>query len=674
MESPAVYRFAGFELDTLRRRLTGPDGAPCPISSRGYDALLYLVENRARVVGKDELMNAVWPRTVVEENNLNQAVSSARRALGDSRDSPRFILTVAGRGYQFVGELGAEPPQELEAGSEDSAGAGVAEVAAASGARADSAATGPAVEVSPEGSPEGSPLDEGRPRPAAEAEGRPEPAAAAEPAPALGRRRVLLALGAGTAAIAAGLYGWRKSRPTGPDLPRSLAVLPFRPLTDAGGDAAIEIGVSDLLINRLSTLPELSVAPLSSVLRFARDRPDDPMEAGRSLEVEAVLDGSVQIRDQRIRLTARLTDTRSGRTLWAGAFTERLDDFFAVQDSLASQLADALTPHLPADARQRALRRESADVEAWQLYAQGSYLRANPSEAALRKAIEFFSAAVARDPTFALALAGLSEVHSLTGVFDIEPPATAFAQARDAAARAIAADVSLPDGHSAMGQVLTQEDRELAAGRALYRRALGLDPRHAVSHVFMALSLCQGGQHTAAQESIARAQQIEPAMLRFSMVAGLIYYMSRRFDAAEDRLRSALQVGPDAPLARHFLARVLLARGRTGEALDLLDSSPGPAPGWRSARGRALAQLGRRDEAAAELATLEKMANRGFGTGFDRALIHLDLGDREAALAALEQAVGDHSQMGGYVNVEPVLDPLRDDPRFASIAARMIRG
>ena len=644
MESPAVYRFEGFELDTLRRRLNAPDGSACPLPSRAYDVLLYLVENRARVVAKDELMKAVWPRTVVEENNLNQAVSSARRALGDNRDNPRFILTVAGRGYQFVGELDPDLPQQRDADAQRTGLQGHAEGPAEQGSEA---------EESPD---------------------RAEEPASPTSAPGVDRRRILVALGAGVAAVAAGVYGWRRSRTTGPDLPRSLAVLPFQPLTDEGGDPAIEIGVSDLLINRLSTLPELSVAPLSSVLRFSRDRPESPVEAGRSLEVEAVLDGSVQIRDQRIRLTARLTDTRSGRTLWAGDFTERLDDFFAVQDSLASQLADALTPHLPADARQRALRRESADVEAWQLYAQGSYLRANPSEASLRKAIELFSAAVSRDPTFTLALAGLSEAHSLTAVFDIEPPAPAFAQARDAAARAIAADASLPDGHAAMGQVLTQEDRELSAGRALYRRALALDPGHAVSHVFMALSLCQGGQHAAARESIDRAQQIEPASLRFSSVAGLLAYMSRQFGAAEDALRRVLQVGPDAPLARHFLARVLLVRGRAEEALEWLDPSPGPAPGWRSARGRALAQLAQRDEAANELATLEQMANRGFGTGFDRALIHLELGNREAALAALEQAVDDHSQMGGYVNVEPALDPLREDPRFPPIAARMFRG
>jgi tetratricopeptide (TPR) repeat protein len=225
-----------------------------------------------------------------------------------------------------------------------------------------------------------------------------------------------------------------------------------------------------------------------------------------------------------------------------------------------------------------------------------------------------------------------------------------------------------------MGQVLTQEDRDLAAGRELYRRALRLDPRHAVSHVFMALSLCQGGQHPAARDSITRAQQIEPASLRFASVAGLVAYMARDFGAMETGLRGVLQVGPDGPLARHFLARALLLRGRPAEAMELLDPSVGPAPGWRSARGRALAQLGQREEALRELALLEQLAGRGFGTGFDRALIHLDLGDRSGALAALEQAVDDHSQLGGYVSVEPALDPLRDDPRFASIAARMLRG
>lgn len=645
MQAPAVYLFAGFELDTLRRRLTAPDGSPCAISSRAYDALLYLIENRARVVGKDELLKAVWPRNVVEENNLNQAVSSARRALGDNRDSPRFILTVAGRGYQFIGEVSMHgDAQHATPGPGDAADAVKVEpsnpdvVAAGSGTPA---AMGPTIAAQP---------------------GR----------AAIDRRQWLLAMGAGAAAIAAGVYGWRSLSRTAAAPPRSLAVLPFRPLAGTAGDAAIEIGVSDLLINRLSTLPGLSVAPLSSVLQFASD-PANPVDAGQSLEVEAVLDGSVQIRDERIRLTARLTHTGSGRTLWAGDFTERLDDFFAVQDSLASQLVDALTPHLPADAKRRAVRHETTDVEAWQLYANGRYHLGRRNEASLQRAIEYFSAAVARDAAFALAFAGLSEAWTLAAVFNIEPPATALDHARDAAAQAIHSDPGLADGYTAMGQVVTQMDRDLETGRELYRRALAIDPGQALTHAFIALNLTQAGRHVAAIEAIGIAQQLEPASFVFSSISGLVAYMAREIDEAEQRLASVLRAVPDAPLPRHFLARVMLASGRGVEVLDLMAGHNAPAPGSLSTLGRCFAQAGRREEAAREVERLRKLAGQGFGVGFDLALIQLDLGNREAAFSELERSVADHSQMGGYVNVEPALDPLRSDPRFARIAARMLR-
>jgi tetratricopeptide (TPR) repeat protein len=396
--------------------------------------------------------------------------------------------------------------------------------------------------------------------------------------------------------------------------------------------------------------------------------------AGRSLDVEAVLEGSVQIRDARVRLTARLTETGSGRTLWAGDFTERLDDFFLVQDSLATQLVEALTPHLPADARRRAVRHETTDVEAWQLYANGRYHLGRRNETSLRAAIEYFSAAVARDPAFALALAGLSEAWSLTAVFNIEPPATALEQARAAATRAIESDPGLPDGYSAMGQVVTQMDRDLEGGRKLYSRALALDPGHALTHAFMALNLTQAGRHPAALEAIAKAQQLEPASLVFSSIAGLVGYMAREFDEAERRLGSVLHAAPDAPLPRHFLARVMLARGRGADVLDLTAGHDGPAPGSLATLGRAYAQAGRPEEAMREVERLRLLAGQGLGVGFDLALIQLDLGDRESAFSALEQSLADHSQMGGYINVEPVFDPLRDDPRFAAVAARMLRG
>lgn len=611
----------------------GPDGQPRALSSRAFDVLLHLIENRHGVVGKNELMQAAWPRAVVEENSLNKAISDARRALGDSREAPRFILTVPGRGYQFVGEIGAGTTE-------------VDDPTAVAGG-----ATQPTSPVTPAG----------------EALAPATDSAAETPAPRLSRRRLLAGAGTAALAVAAGAWWW-----TRPDArrPASLAVLPFKPLAGNAREEAVELGVAELLINRLSALPGLVVAPLSSVLRYSGPE-QDPLAAARELDVESVLEGHVQILEGRIRLTARLLEAASGRSLWAGDFTERLDDFFAVQDSLARQLVAALAPNLPHDARERLYRHETEDVEAWQLYANGRYHVARRSEASIRQAIEYFRAAERRDPSFALAAAGLSEALAMLGVFDIEPPDAAMHQAREAAARALAADATVAEAHTAMGQVVTQFARDLETGRAHYQRALGLRPDLALAHAYMALSLTMSGRVLDAQAAIAQAQRLEPASIPYNSIGGFVAYFNRSYGEAGQRLASIVRAVPDAPLPRQFLARVLLIQGRGDDALALLEGRNEPAPGALSSLGRALAMSGRREGALAEVARLESLGARGFGVGFDLSLLHLALGDQAAALAALERAVGDRSQMGSYVEIEPALDPLRGDARFRAIAARM---
>jgi TolB-like protein/DNA-binding winged helix-turn-helix (wHTH) protein len=622
------YLFAGFEVDAARRRIVGPDGAARPVSARAFDVLLYLIENRHRVVGKQELMEAGWPRTVVEDNNLNQAISGLRRALADTREAPRFVLTVPGRGYRFIGDIGGEEP-----------------VAPASGeSRAEPVAEPAAVTTTA------------------------TTAARAAPAPDLSRRGLLAAAGALGAAVAGGAWWWTAQGR--PQRPSTLAVLPFKPLAGSPRDAAVELGVTELLINRLSTLPGLVVSPLSSVLRFA-DAGQNPLSAARELGVETVLDGHVQIHGGRVRLTVRLLDAGSGTSLWAGDFTEPLDEFFAMQDALATQLVNALAPNLPVDARRRTLRHETEDVEAWQLYANGRYHVARRSETSIRRAVEYFAAAERRDPSFALASAGLSEAWAMLAVFGIEPPVPALSRAREAAARSLAADANLAEAHIAMGQVATQLDRNLEEGRDYYRRALGLRPNLTLAHAYMALSLTMSDRNEAARASIERAQRLEPASIVCSSIGGFVRYFGRDFPEAERQLRSVVRAVPDAPLPRQFLARTLLQQGRGQDVLSLLDGRNEPAPGSFSNYGRALALAGRREEALMEVTRLEQLGARAFGVGFDLALLHLALGDRAASLSALERAVDDHSQMAGYVNVEPGLDPIRDEPRFRAVVRQL---
>lgn len=642
------YRFAEFTLDLARRRLTGSGPEPLQLSGRAFEVLAYLVANRDRMVPKRELMDAVWPRMVVEENNLTQAVSALRRALGDSRESPSFIATIAGRGYQFVAEA-----QELSDGSVQATLAAqpastAATIESATVAAAQAERNGPAQQAARTLTP------------------------GTEPAgPGITRRHLLLGAGLTAGAALAAVAWWaRRPRETTRPLPASIAVLPFKPLLPAARNEAIEIGMAELLINRLSPLPGVVVKPLSSVRRYAAVD-QDPVQAGRELDVEAVVDGTVQIQADDVRLTARLLDVATGESLWAGNFTQKLGDFFAVQDALVNQLVSALAVQVPLQGVPNVAGRGTADTEAWQLYANGRYQLERRDPAGIDRAKGFFRAAIDRDPRFALAITGLSEACALAGTFGIVPPNEAFEEARVAARQALAIEPNLPGALTAMAHVRTQRDRDWYGGRDLYKQALRLAPAAGWTHAFLALNLVQSATATAAIDHIDRAQRLEPAAVPFMALSGFIRYHAGELDAARRQLGAIVDSAPGAVLPRQFLARVLLMQDDAAGALRLLEGRNEPAPGSYSTLGRAYAMTGNAAAARAELARVEAEGRKGFGVGYDIALLQLALGDREQAFAALERAVDDGSQMLGYVNVDPALASIRDEPRVRAVARRI---
>jgi DNA-binding winged helix-turn-helix (wHTH) protein/TolB-like protein len=637
MDTPfSGYRFADFRLELAKRRLTGSDGAAIPLSGRAYEVLVHLVEHCDRVVGKDELLETVWPRTVVEENNLNQAISAVRRALGDARDEPRFIVTVAGRGYRFVGDVSPltdHPIDTRELPAPPSSDARPTVAVAASGA----------VDESPAHAGDGTRMS---------------------------RRGVLAGVALAAAAAAAGGGLWWNHVRHGSRLPRSIAVLPFKPLLHDTRNPAMELGVTELLTNRLSRVPGIVVVPLSSVMRFAATD-SDPLAAGRQLGVDAVVEGHVYIQDDRVRLTARLLAVEGNASLWANSYTEPLGELLAVQDSLAMQLATALTHELSDETRSGVVAHETSDVEAWQLYANGRYQLERRDAASLKRAAGFFDAALRRDPQFALASAGLSEGHTLSAVFGIEPPTKAFGEARRAALRAMELDRRLPPAHLALGHVVTQYDRDLPGGRRHFLQALQLQPDFARAMAQMALNLIQAGDLASGNDYIHKARALEPASLSFIALSGWVTFFTRAYDDAEKELSRLVEAAPGAALPRQFLAKVLLAKREGAKVLRLLEGRNDPAPPAFSNLARAYAQTGNIPAANAEIARLEALGSQGYGVGFDLALIHLDLGDRARALDALERGVSDHSQMQGYLNIDPAFDPLRGDPRFRAVSERL---
>jgi tetratricopeptide (TPR) repeat protein len=342
-----------------------------------------------------------------------------------------------------------------------------------------------------------------------------------------------------------------------------------------------------------------------------------------------------------------------------------------LQDAVATQIVGALAIDLPEAARRRLLGHGTADAEAWQLYANGRYQLSQRTAPGSRAALRYFEAAEQRDPSFARAAAGASESWVIMATQGVEPPSVAFRNARAAAERALSLDPELPDAHVAYGHVLTQYDRNFEGGREAYWKALRIDAKYAWAHLFLGLNTVQSVSPEQGLEHVRRAQALEPSVLPFNAVVGLALYMARRFDEARAALVGLLGVAPSAVLPRHFLARVLLAMDRPEEVVKLLQGRNDPGPGMLSNLGRAYARLGNVAATRAAIAHAESLVPLGHGVGWDLSLLHLALGDRGRALEWLERAVDDRSQMLGYLNFEPALDPLRDDPRLRAVARRI---
>jgi serine/threonine-protein kinase len=384
-----------------------------------------------------------------------------------------------------------------------------------------------------------------------------------------------------------------------------------------------------------------------------------------------VLDGHVQVDADRLRLTARLIDVNDGRSLWAGSFNERLDDFFSVQQSLANQVVQALSLELSDAQRSRLARRDTADAEAWQLYLNGRYHWDRKTEDGIVRSIEFYEAAAARDPRFALPHAGLADAYAVLGVFALRPPAAVFPLSRAAAERAVELDEQLGEAHASLGHVATQFDRDWREGERLYRLALGLRPTYAQAVMWLANSHLMQGRVPEALSGARQAQLLEPMSLTFAANVGMVLSYAGRLDAALEQLAGLVEAAPESPVARHHLARLHIFRGEPAEAIRLLEGFHARAPGSLGNLGRAYALAGRTDDARAQIAQLQALGAEGFGVGYDLALIQAALGEREAALAALEHALTDHSQMIGFINVDPGFKGIREEPRFRTVVGQL---
>ena len=587
-----LLKFDDFTLDPQRRQLLR-GGEPVPLTPKTFDTLLTLVRERGRVVGKSELMELLWPDTVVEENNLSQQISAARKALGERPDEARFIRTVPGRGYRFVADV-----QEISA---------------------------PAPTPPPE-------------------------------------RRINYLVAIAIAAVVIAVIAYTLMRQKPPNT-RSLAVLPFKSLR--ADDAYLGLGMADVLITRLSNVHGL-------VVRRATRQEQEPLAAGRDLHVDSVLDGTIQRTGDQVRVTVRLWSVRDGRTIWGDQLDEKFTSIFAVEDAIAERLASALALQLSPQERRQLTRRYTENAEAHRAYLRGVYFSRTRTTEGFDKAVEEFHHAIALDPTYALAYAGLADAYYRESSVHMTL-ADAVSKSRAAATTALKLDDSLAEGHVALAQIKFRYDWDFAGAEREFRRAIALNPNDLTAHQWYSELLTALGRVNESVAEARLARDIDQLSAEVEWNLGFALFFGRRYDEAINVLRQSVQTTPDLWLTHAFLGWAYAERGDFVHAF----------PEYAKARAlddnedtlshlvRSYTRAGRADDARKTLDEILARAKRGYVSPFYIANAYFGLGDKDNGFLWLQKAYEERSEFLVFINVAPSFDNVRDDPRFSAMLQRV---
>jgi len=657
-----LYEFDEFRLDLAERTLSRR-GERVPLTEKAFETLCALVKHGNHLVGKDELMTEVWAGAIVEENNLDKNISYLRKVLGETSDKAKFIETVRGHGYRFVAEIREVADEQKDAetrGYEDAGTEGL----------------GSKVQVLSHNGNE------------------PEPPVVAGGQNDLGFRisdfgikdeqstkeekrnrswLIVLTVLSILAFGSLGFYLWR-GNPKPADAPiKSIAVLPFKPLVAENRDEALEIGMADTLISRLGNNREIVVRPLSSVRKFGRLE-QDALTAGRALDVESVLDGSVQRWGDKIRVNVRLVKVSDGTLLWTGTFDEEFTDIFVVQDAISNRVAAALALQLGGDEKMRLTKRYTENVEAYGLYLKGRFHAAKLTPPEMQKGISYFQQAIEIDPSYALAYTGLAEAYRALATAGEMPATEFFPKAKAAAQKAVEIDDHLADAHAILGFIIFWYDWDWNAAENQCRRALELNPNSADAHTFYAHLLSNTGHHAEALGEIKRARELDPLSSRNNALEGQFLLHAGQTDEALARLQKTFDLEPNFWLAHLFAASAYIEKGMFPEAVaearkarEISGVSTHPI----AFEGYALAKSGKRAEAKELLAKLLKLSTERYVSPSNIALIHNGLGERDETLAWLERGFEQREPKMVFLKVEPKWNNLRSEPRFIDLIKRM---
>jgi TolB-like protein/DNA-binding winged helix-turn-helix (wHTH) protein len=615
-------RFGDFELDSSGFQLRRA-GSRIRLERKPMELLILLAEKQGELVSREEIIGRVWGKDFFfdAERGVNNAVRKIRAALNDESEQPRFVETIFGKGYRFIA-----PIERV---------------------LAPAASTTPGRAVLREG-----------------------------PQPSRWRlARIPVVIVAALFAVgfvfdAAGIR--RRFFPPGTPPIHSLAVLPLENLSGDPNQEYFVDGMTDALITELAKLGELRVISRTSTMQYKGAR-KSLQEISRALDVDAVVEGSVVRSGDKVRITAQLIYAPSDRHLWAESFEGQANDVLSIQDDVARAIADRVQGKLSSQPRQTTTRRKAVNPTAYEAYLRGLYFFDKREAEASTKSADYFRKAIAVDPEFAPAYAGLAEALPALNWFNGKPPVDAMPEAKAAAKRALELDDKLGAAHTALGGLLSLYDWNWSEAEKELKRGLELSPNNSLAHERYAMWLQSMGRLSDALIQSKRAQELDPLSFFMNRELGRCQYLSRRYDEALSEFRNAAELKPST---EDWISLAYEGQGNTAEAIELRLAGFGTNDASRS--GAEISLLRRAYTTAGWKGYWTKwiqLHSAGKGTSpYFMAVAEARVGRADKAWEWMEKSADEREVWVTWIKVDPLLDDARSTPGYKKLLRRINLG
>ena len=626
-----LYEFENFRLDAETPCLWRDDEL-VSIPPKALDVLVLLVEKQGGIVSREELLEKVWHETFVEEANINYTISLLRKSLGDKK----LVQTVPKRGYRFTAEI-KKPEENFD----------------------------DEILESEEGSIEKD--NENKSFPIVESKKK---------------RRFILAFVAVVSLIfltGFGYYFWSvipaQNISAAERNIKTLAVLPFRNLNKNEEENAVSLGLTDSLISRLGSLKRWTIRPFSAVERFGKSKKDS-LEFGRELNCDAILVGTFQMIENRLRVSVRLLDVRDGRQIWTANFDESEADIFVLQSNLATQVAGSMLEKLT-DSDERILGKEyTENAEAYRAYLRGRTIFDRRIENGFQQILDEYQKAVSLDPTFALAYTGLADLFSRRGnALNGAESQDAYKKAKIYAQKALEMDGDLAEAHSSLARIRRIADWDWEGAEKEFKRAIELDPNNTTALAWYAQMLSSLGRHDEALSTIKRAVEIDPVT---PSVTGILFPVLEGRGDFDEGLRLAEEAylfDKENNNSRRSYATFLYHKGEYEKVIEVVEgfaeNQKNTKHVWLSLLAASYQKIGSTEKANEYLKKIEEESKENSKFLYSLAVNYAELNRFDEAIAALEKCYELREERLIWMNTEPRFGDLKLDARFQDLVKTM---